>query len=190
MSDEPKAPASGLRLDQRDDAQLMKQVKAGSQAAMAELVRRYQQRVRSYCRRWDADQGDDLAQDVFCELWRGRARYREEGRFAVYLYTIVRNRCRNARRTLFRRPTMAPLDEQSLEHKGRDQLAILEEQERQRRLDHAVTKLPTKLREALLLRFAEDMDYRQIGEIVGAKEVTVRSRVHHGLAKLRALIDA
>lgn len=171
------------RLAELTDDELMLLATRGLREAFAALVGRYQTRVRTHCTRWTGDRalGDDLAQDIFGELWRTRERYQPNGRFAVYLFTIAKNRCRNARRD--RRP-VAPLDGE-IPGGHPDQLQALLAAERQRRLDHAVHALPEKLREAVLLRFGQGLDYAQIAEILKCPQVTARSRVFLGIGKLR-----
>lgn len=166
------------------DDELMLLGTRGLKEAFGALVGRYQIRIRTHCTRWTGDRalGDDLAQEIFGELWRTRERYQPNGRFAVYLFTIAKNRCRNARRD--RRPAV-PLDaEAAVTHP--DQLQALLAAERQRRLDQAVHALPEKLREAVLLRFGQGLDYAQIAEILKCPQVTARSRVFLGIGKLRS----
>lgn len=176
-----RARERGLR--QRTDDELMELSAAEVREAFAELVQRYQGRVRSFCLRWDAQRGDDLAQEVFLQLWQARRRYQPRGRFPVYLFTIVRNRCRNARRSWFRSPVLEQLSPQL--GRSAEQLDHVLEQERARRLDRSVAGLPPKLREAVLLRFGEGLGYAEIAAIVQAPQATVRSRVFHGLRRLQ-----
>lgn len=170
-------------LEARSDDELMELAAAEVKEAFAELTRRYQARVRSFCRRWDAERGEDLAQEVFLQLWRARGRYQPRGQFPLYLFTIVRNRCRNARRSWFRSPSLEPLPPGLGD--PADQLDRMLEQERARRVSQRVAQLPPKLREAVLLRFGEGMGYADIAEIVHAPQATVRSRVFHGLRRLQ-----
>jgi RNA polymerase sigma-70 factor (ECF subfamily) len=174
------------QLDALTDDELMRLATQNLRDAFATLVRRYQQRVRSHCSKWTGDRalGDDLAQEIFGELWRTRERYRPGARFAVYLFTIARNRCRNAHRD--RRPTK-PL-EAEVPSGQPDQLQALLAAERQRRMDNEVGRLPEKLREAVLFRFGQGLDYPQMAEILGCPQVTVRSRVFLGITKLRAAL--
>jgi len=179
----PNAPRDAGQLDALTDDELMLLSTQGLRDAFASLVGRYQVRVRTHCARLTGDRalGDDLAQEIFGDLWRTRERYQPHGRFAVYLFTIARNRCRNAWRD--RRP-MAPLDE-DVAASDPDQLQALLAAERQRRLDKAVLALPEKLREAVLLRFGQALDYPEMAEILKCPQVTVRSRVFLGIRKLR-----
>lgn len=182
----PAAAEEAPRLEGLTDDELMRLATQNLREAFATLVSRYQLRVRSHCSKWTGDGalGDDLAQEIFCELWRTRERYRPNARFAVYLFTIARNRCRNARRD--RRPTTTL--EAEVANGQPDQLQRLLAAERQRRIDKEVSLLPEKLREAVLLRFGQAFDYPQMAEILKCRQVTVRSRVFLGISKLRAAL--
>jgi len=174
-----------LALEQRTDDELMELAAAHVELAFVELLRRWQGRVRSFCLKWGGRGGEDLAQEVFLELWRARQRYQPRGQFPLYLFTIVRNRCRNARRGWFRRPLVDPLPAEVVDSTRSDQLDLVLERERARRVDHQISRLSPPLREALLLRFGQELSYADIALVVGAPEATVRSRVFNGLRRLQ-----
>src|SRR5262245_14089070 len=97
------APGSP-RGDERSDDTLMCAVAAGEHAAFRVLIERHQASIRRFRRAisGDAQLSRDLAQEVFLRLWSERARYRPEGRFKAYLFTLARNLARSVarRRTL------------------------------------------------------------------------------------------
>lgn len=176
----------------RVDEELMTAAAAGSKAAFAVLVERYMQRVVSYCAKVAGDRpsGEELAQDTFLQIWARRASYRPERPFAVFLFTAATNRCRNHRRGWRRRlrwqvDDAADIDRSSTAALDADQLDALIAQERQRRVHQAAGLLPAKQREAVLLRFDQGLSYPEIAIIVGRPEATVRTRIFHGLKKLR-----
>lgn len=193
MNRAPPAPVVPLRpptgLADRDDDALMALSAAGHRAAFEMLAGRHVARVVSYCAKFlgDARQGEEVAQDVLLELWQQRARYVGRGRLEVYLYTIARNRCRNgARDERRRRAATWPAGTGLAEGRdGGDQLERVLEHERARRVREALLALPEKLREAVLLRFDQGLDYAEIGMILRRPEATVRSRVFHALRRLR-----
>jgi RNA polymerase sigma-70 factor (ECF subfamily) len=141
--------------------------------------------------------GDEVAQDVLVEAWSWRRRYRPEGRFRVFLLSMARTRCLNRLRDDRRRlARVRPLAEEAeaaaaAAEPGRaDQLDDLLERERERQLRAALLELPTKLREAVLLRFDHGLDYSEIAAIAGCTEGTVRNRVFHALRRLRGGLAA
>jgi RNA polymerase sigma-70 factor, ECF subfamily len=177
-------PLRRRALAERTDDELMQIACGGVDEAFAELVRRYQGQVRGYCVRCcgGTAAGDDVAQEVFLQLWRVRGRYEPRGRFRSYLFTIVQTRVLNAVRR--RRPEVE-LDA-DLHLPGRELDAVLEA-ERARRVHQSLGRLPSHLQEALLLRFCAGLDYAEMSDVLERSQSTVRSRVFHGLMRMREL---
>ncbi len=156
-----------------DDA-LMLLARAGDTRAFGRLVSRYERRIIRFCsylcRR--PEQAREIAQEVFLRIWKARDRYRAEGRFAAWAFTIARNLCRRARARARIEALFVPeAPEPVLGEDG------------ERRQMHALTRasllsLEPKFREALLLRYVEDLPYEDIARALGLNESTARSRVH------------
>ena len=172
-------------LAERTDDELMRLASAGVDEAFAMLVRRYSGQVRGYCTRrcGGNGQGDDVAQEVFMELWRARGRDEPQGKFRSYLFTIVQTRTLNA---VQRRPREVELTHE-LSLPGQELDAVLEA-ERVRRLHQRLSLLPRKLEEAVCLRYAAGLDYGEMAGVLQRSQSTVRSRVFHGLIRLRELL--
>lgn len=171
-------------LQGRSDDELMHLVSAGLVEAFSVLVHRHERALRSFCSRWlaSAAHGDDVAQEVFLEIWRTRHRYDQQGRFRGFLFTAARHRClKEGRRS---QPTGAEIDEGALAASPDAVDAVLLAERRQR-LDRLVARLPPKLRDVIWLRYAAELEYGEIAEIVRRPIETVRSRVFHGLRHLR-----
>ncbi|MGQ0505125.1 MAG: RNA polymerase sigma factor [Myxococcaceae bacterium] len=195
-------PSPERPVTDRSDDELMLLASAShfgpqSKDAFEVLVRRYLPKLTQFCAKFVANPriGEELAQEVMLQAWATRRRYRPDGRFAVFLFTLARNRCKNFVRDQGRRQRRgagAELDDQALETPSTDSssLDLLIEQESQRRVREAMERLPAKLKEALLLRYDQDLDYSDIARIVRRPEATARSRVFHGLKKLRLLLAA
>ncbi len=185
------APLPKQALADRDDDALMLLSSAGQTEAFAVLVERYMKRLSSLCARLVCDRraGEDLAQEIWLQVFTARTRYKPSGKFTVYLYSIARNRCRNHRRDTQRKARWFD-NEQAVDtaplHDTPDRLDELLEKERRGRVNEALTQLPLALREALLFRFAEGLDYADIARIVGRTESAVRSRVYLAIERLRA----
>jgi RNA polymerase sigma-70 factor (ECF subfamily) len=181
----------GEPLQERSDDELMRLAATGVPAAFEALVRRHAPRVVAFVARQlgDRSAGEELAQEVWLSVWTSRDRYEPEGRFAVWLLTLARNRVRNAQRDGARRPARAaPGDAETATaatELSSSELDRLLRAERSTRVSRALEKVPPELREALLLRFAEELPYDVIAAIAGTNESTARSRVFHGLRRLR-----
>lgn len=178
-------------LDERSDDELMVLVCAGRREALAVLVAKYAARLTEFCVKMTGDRraGEDVAQESWLQLWASRERYRPANKLEAFLFTIARNRCRNALRSRWRRTRVivdadadAPLTDGS-------SLDALLARERDARVHAAALELPAKLREAVLLRYVAGLDYPDISAAIGRNESTVRSRVFHGLRQLRERLE-
>ena len=177
-------------LEERDDDALMLLASAGRTDAFALLVERYGKRLGNLCAKLVGDQrvGEEIAQESWLQVWASHSKYQPDGRFTVYLFTVARNRCRNYLRDTQRRGRWVvphPATENLPDRNASDHLDSLIEQERRRRVNLAITMLPAALREVLLFRFAEGLDYPDIARIVGRTESAIRSRVYLAVEKLR-----
>jgi len=182
------ARRAAVDLAARPDDELMRLAAGGMLEAFSVLVRRHERPVRAFCARLlgDGAHGDDAAQEVFLEVWRTRARYQAQGRFRAFLFAAARNRCTKELRS---RRAAAELDERQLVAPG-DQVDAFLAAERRRRMDGLVRKLPPKLRDAICLRFSAELEYHEIAHILGRSEEAARTRVFHGLRRLRKLLGA
>jgi RNA polymerase sigma-70 factor (ECF subfamily) len=175
----------------RSDDELMTLAAAGLRSAFAVLVERHATRVVGLCSRYvnDSHRGRELAQDTWVLVWQSRDRYRAEGEFLPWLVTVARNHCRNElrRRKVIASHEREPLPEEAAQSIGQLDDLLLEE--RRRRVRAALFELARPLREALLLRYAEELRYDQMTQVVGTGQSTLRSRVHHGLKALREKLE-
>ena len=174
------------------DDDLMTLCAAGARGAFRELVRRYQTRVLGVCVRSapSSEEGREIAQEVFVALWQVAPRYRPSGSFPAFLFTMVRNQLRSsARRGAVAVAGISVLSRVEPQP-GRDGAALeqLLAAENERRLRGALAELDEVHRRAIVLRFSGELPYDEIAGICNAPEGTVRSWVHHGLRKLRALL--
>jgi len=178
------------------DDELMRQAAAGDRAAFAVLVQRHIAPLTSFCTKLlgDPEMAREVVQETFVQVWLNAGRYVPQGKFRLFLLRATHNASRNRRRALRRllQRQTADLDGPALDQvsaQDPDQLDLMLLRERQRRVRRAILRLPMKLREALLLRFTQDMDYAEIATVLGRPEATIRTRVFHGLRTLRGWLD-
>jgi RNA polymerase sigma-70 factor (ECF subfamily) len=138
---------------------------------------------------WDAD---DLAQETFLVLARQSGRF--EGRSSVYtwLYGVLLNLDRRQRRRygMQRRKLRVLWGSQATEPTtGPGADAVSEVKEWKSSLWARVAQLPDGQRQSLVLRFSEGLRYEEIAEILECPLGTVKSRIFHGLAALRRILD-
>ena len=167
-------------------------LRRGDADAFDALLTRYQNRLYRYLLRLTADPA--AAQDLFQETWLKVItrihRYDESRPFEPWLFTVARNLALDH----LRKASPESLDEPSdsgeprvarLGAKGPGSLERLLEHERRNLLEQQIAQLPALYREALALRFEEEMPFEEMAEVLSAPISTVKSRVHRALAELR-----
>ena len=179
------------------DAEVMLRVKAGDEPAFDYLVRKYRRPMVSFMYRMahNAAAAEDLAQEVFLRVYRSRASYEASAKFTTWLYRIATNLAVNhARDTRHERPeNMASLDEPD-EQTGTtmdvaDTSPNVEErlvrQERLKAIRQSVENLPERQRLAVLMHKYQQMDYKQIGEVLKLSESATKSLLFRAYETLR-----
>jgi RNA polymerase sigma-70 factor (ECF subfamily) len=178
------------------DAQLVARCLAGDETAWEDLVKVHTRRVYSVCYRFtnsDAE-SQDLTQDVFVRVFRTLGSFRAgEGSFSVWLSRLTRNLLiDHYRRTKLERATdsiedQLPMLEQRAGLTARTD-HILAGREASEVLQAALQKLSPELREAVILRDIEELEYREIAQVLNVPEGTVKSRINRGRAELGKLL--
>lgn len=173
------------------DRLLVDAVLAGDKEAFRALVEREGATILGLCRRILADptEAEDAAQDAFLVAYRKLGSFRGDGPLGGWLMRIA---IREAHHRGRRRRAMMPLAPES-ETAGTsrpmetssDPAVILEADERQRWLQAAVDSLPDHYREAVRLRYLDDLSYDEIAAVTGRPRATIRTHLHRGLLRLR-----
>lgn len=176
---------------ERDDRELMRQAaQNGDAGALAELVRRWDRRVLGFLTKAvaDPDAAKDLRQEVFLRVHRSRATYDPRYAFTTWLFRIVRNVLATWRVREVRNPSAETVCEELLDPSlGPAEQAV--QAERGRQVRAAIAELTPGERELLLQRFDLEMSYREMAEIHGVPETTLKSRTYVLLERLRRALD-
>lgn len=185
----------GKRLDA--DSTLVARCLRGDEAAWEDLVRIHTRRVYGLCYRFtgSGQEAQDLTQEVFLRVFRTVKTFRsDEGSFGTWLARVTRNLLiDHYRRTRQERATDS-IEEQlpRVEEEGASAMARPDEalagREASEILQQTLQKLSPDLREAVILRDLQEMEYREIAEVLGIPEGTVKSRINRGRAELARLL--
>lgn len=179
------------------DAELMLRVKRGDRAAFAALVEKYQQPVLNFLLRslQDETEAEDLAQNVFVQVWKSARRYRRTARFSTWLFTIARNLCLNELRRRARHPATSlestasesesPLPERIEDRQTATPPEALLREELFRKVEAALAELPENQRTAILLCREEEFSYEDIAAILGCSLSATKSLIHRGRETLK-----
>jgi len=179
------------------DAEVMLRVKAGDQPAFDYLVQKYRRPLVSFMYRMarNAAVAEDLAQEVFLRVYRSRESYEASAKFTTWLYRIATNLAVNhARDTRHERPeVVVSLDEPDEATGMTMDLAdgeITAEQAMLRRerlmgIRRKIEALPERQRLAVVMHKYQQMDYRQIAEVLELSESATKSLLFRAYETLR-----
>jgi RNA polymerase sigma-70 factor (ECF subfamily) len=179
------------------DAQVMLRVKAGDQSAFEYLVQKYRRPMLGFMYRMahNTAAAEDLAQEVFLRVYRSRESYEASAKFTTWLYRIASNLAVNhARDTRHQRPeTTVSLDEPDQETgltmDVPDSSLTAEEaivrRERLAAIRQRVQALPERQRIAVVMHKYQQMDYRQIAEVLKLSESAIKSLLFRAYETLR-----
>lgn len=179
------------------DAELMLRLQRGDRGALAALVERYRQPLVNFIHRTlrDEAEAEDVAQNVFLQVYKSRDRYRRTAKFSTWLFTIARNLCLNELRRRARHPadsleesggegeetggrqTADPRVTLPTEHALQGELAEL--------VEAALGDLPENQRTAILLCRQEELSYEQIAQVLGCSVSATKSLIHRGRETLK-----
>ncbi|MBV9085052.1 MAG: sigma-70 family RNA polymerase sigma factor [Acidobacteriaceae bacterium] len=178
------------------ETKLVERCLAGEQGAWEDLVKSYTRRVYSICFRFTNKDSaaQDLTQEVFLRVFKSLQSFRAgEGSFSVWLTRLTRNllvdhyrRTKQERATESLDDKLPVLEERTAQHARTD--GLLAGREAGELLQAALQKLSPDLREAVILRDLEDMEYREIARVLEVPEGTVKSRLNRGRAELARVL--
>jgi RNA polymerase sigma-70 factor (ECF subfamily) len=169
----------------------------GEEAAWEDLVKVHTRRVYAICYRFTGSdhQAQDLTQDVFLRVFRSLKSFRSgEGSFTVWLSRLTRNLLiDHYRRTKIERATdsiegQLPMLEEKTAASARTD-GLLAGREASEVLQGALQKLSPELREAVILRDLQELEYREIAQVLHVPEGTVKSRLNRGRAELARVLQ-
>ncbi len=191
-----------------EDAQLIlmlvRRCQAGDAAAWEDIVQRFHRRIFNLCYRFTgtSDDAEDLTQEVFIKMYKTLDSYDPaKGAFLTWVSTMTRNLLvDHFRRTKLERLSDsmdatpegeddAPRMADRIADKGRDPYSQAESQEVGVAVHAALQKLSPDLREAVILRDLQDLDYREIAIVLKVPEGTVKSRINRGRAELGRVLQ-
>jgi RNA polymerase sigma-70 factor (ECF subfamily) len=185
------------------DEALMIRFQSGERAAFTLLVRRHQAGLYNFALRQLRVQSlaEDVVQEAFVRVVQNALDFKHEARFSTWVYTITRNLCIDhlRKRALRKHPSLDEAkrgdegDGPTLGEQTADTRANVERQvtgvELKERIALAVDELPDDQREVFLLREMSNLPFKEIAEITGVPENTVKSRMRYALERLQSALS-
>lgn len=178
------------------DNSLVERCLAGETDAWEDLVRQHTRRVYGICYRFTGrdSEAQDLTQDVFLRVFRALGSFRSaEGCFTTWLTRLTRNilidhyrKTRNQRVTDSIEEQLPRVEEGFISVARPD--SALAGREASEILQSALARLSPDLRETIIMRDLQDMEYREIADVLEIPEGTVKSRLNRGRAELARML--
>ena len=163
-----------------NDDELVEQIKCGDEQAAEELVKRYYTSILRYCR-WHSssmEKAEDLTQETFYKLFKNISGYKGTSKFKAFLYTIANRLCIDeSRKTPF-----YPLEDEEIIATECSEIVRLEDESE---VNSLLNLISPEQREAIILRFGEQLEFHEIAKVLGCNMRTVQSRVRNGLKIMR-----
>lgn len=200
MQNEQKAAALA---EQKAMAEVAARCLAGDAAAWEQMARSQHRRIYGICYRFTGSptEAEDLTQEVFLKIYKNLASFDPaKGGFGTWVTTLTRNLLvDNYRRTRMDRASESldetyegedsgPTKAERLADSGKTQEQHVSGLELRAQIQEALKQVSPELREAVILRDLEDMDYKDIAEVLGVPQGTVKSRISRGRAELARLL--
>jgi RNA polymerase sigma-70 factor (ECF subfamily) len=178
-----------------DDLSPLDRFKTGDQSAFEVLVLKYQDRIYNLCRHMlgNAHDAQDAAQDVFIKAYRNLGRFKPDASLYTWLYRIAVNTCLDHKKkpifeSLFKNTDEGDeyLAEQVSDEPSPERL--YESKQMGDALQKSLSRLPPKLRAAIILKEVEGLPYEEIAEVLDISMGTVKSRISRARNELRELM--
>lgn len=158
------------------DDELVEQIRLGDEEAAEELIKRYYTSILRYCK-WhcsNLEKAEDLTQETFYKLFKNLSEYKGKQKFKAYLYTIATHLCIDESR----KPPIFPLEDEEYIVNECDEIRRLEDEAE---IKYFLNTLSKEQREAIILRFGEQLSFDEIVKIMGCNMRTAQSRGRNGL---------
>ena len=183
---------------------LVRRCVSGDAAAWQEIVQQYHRRIYNICYRFSGspDDASDLAQEVFIKMYRTLSTFdTTRASFMTWVTTVTRNLLvDHFRKGKYDRVTdsldATPGNQEDgltladqLEDQAISPEARVQSKETQKLVHEALKRLSPELREAVILRDLQDMDYKDIAKVLSVPEGTVKSRINRGRTELARLLQ-
>lgn len=180
------------RNDAPDDVQLLDQIAQGDRDAFSKLYLKYQPKLVSYCARLlrdDVAQAADIVDDALFDVWRSAGKFAGKSKPSTWIYSITRNKLVS----WLRKTTEVTLDDERIMLSMVDSAATPEESSEQEDMKHQLIRLMDHLtdehRDVLRLTYFEEKSVKEVAEMLGISDNTVKTRMFYARKRLGQLLE-
>ncbi len=178
------------------DPELVTRCLQGASDAWEDLLRSHHRKIYNLCYRFSGGSTDaeDLTQEIFIKVFQMLRTYdAAQGAFSTWLNRVARNHLVDHYRRTRKDRVTSSLEEETMQIEvrpapGSGPLDQVEARERRELLQMALQKLSPEMREAVILRDLQDMDYLEIAQVLSVPEGTVKSRINRGRLELARIL--
>jgi RNA polymerase sigma-70 factor (ECF subfamily) len=169
------------------DLEVVKRIANGDKSALETLYTRHSDRTFKFLFRLTADRAaaEDLAQDVFLEVWRGASRFEARSSVATWILSIARYKALDARR---KRRNLTEHDLPGRTEPTPETTAM--ESSTGNYMRDCLTRLSAEHREIIDLVYYHEKSVKEVGDILGIPENTVKTRMFYARKKLKEMLLA
>ena len=166
--------------EMHSDDDLVERIRLGDEKAAEELIKRYYISILHYCKRqcFNPEKAEDLTQETFLRLFKNLSGYKGKRKFKAYLYTIANHLCIDESRKM---EVYILGDGEEIEDES-DEIHRIEDKSE---IDYLLNVLSPEQREAVILRFGEELSFWEIARVMGCNMRTAQSRVRNALKIMR-----
>jgi len=177
--------------DRASDEELMLRVAGGRREPLGRLVRRHGSPLLTFIQRMigDRHRSEELFQEVFLAVWDKRRSYRYPKRFRPWLFGIALNKCKADIRRWSSRAQVIDCPGDCIADNGPSPVQAAVAAETAAIVTEAIARLPAAQRAVVVLRVYNDLKFREIAQVVGRAEPTVRSQMCHALTTIRKYLQ-
>jgi RNA polymerase sigma-70 factor (ECF subfamily) len=185
-------------MNKLSDEQLVSKYLNGEKKALEVLISRYLKPIYNFAYSFsgDAEAAEDITQDAFVKVWRNIKRFDQNKKFKTWIFEIAKNTSIDFNR---KRKTIpfSRFENDGGENKFIENLIdfsplpleIFELKEWKNKINGAIGKLSEKYKEIMILRYEDQMTFREISELTGESINTVKSRYRRGLSQLKKSLN-
>ncbi len=184
-------------MDILEDEILVTKLQLGDQDAFDELMRRYKHRIYAYILRSvkNYEDAEELTVEVFFKVYRALHKWKPQAKFSTWLYKIAYNVSIDHHRAKKRQIThsldnnLLSIDEPTAKDLGSNPEKLIVEKDRHRVINQAVDHLSQNQKKVFLMNRYDGLQIKEIAEILGIAEGTVKIHLHRAIKKLRVLLQ-
>lgn len=181
-------------MDHDQEQEIIRRVLGGDRSAFAGLVEKYQEPIFNLAYRMTGsrEDADDLTQETFIRAYQNLYRFDQHKKFFTWLYTIGINLIRNHLKKNERKVVHLTTSDSVVEHQKEEYTKEKDDTssaDRMIRLEQVIRNLPVDLREAIILKFMNDLTFEEVANVTGDSVSAVKMRIYRGLEKMKQMIE-